>query len=213
MSLTAAMAGIAGCAKEGTTPTAPTILLWAPAPTTSVPLAGATISGTVVGVASAASVRSQAALTVTVTSSGSSSTVDANGHFMLTNVPAGHVDLHFMGNAVDAHLGLDDVVDHATIVITVRVSGHDAHLEDNHDINNGAAEVKGTIVAGSLSRIVRRSQPVVHGRHHEGNHQCIDAVQRRDMRVAQERQRRRGQGNTPDGRFRCRVERRRRWRR
>src|ERR1700704_5826424 len=55
LSLTVAVAGIAGCAHEGTTPTAPTTAS-APAPTTSVPLAGATISGTVVGVASAASV-------------------------------------------------------------------------------------------------------------------------------------------------------------
>ena len=150
LSLTVAMAGIAGCANQDTTPTAPTTPS-APVPTTSVPLAGATISGTVVGVASAASVRSQSALTVTVTSSGSSSTVDANGHFMLTNVPTGHVDLHFMGNGVDAHLGLD-VSEHAPIVITVRVSGHDAHLEDNHNDNDhGAAEVKGTIVARSLA--------------------------------------------------------------
>src|SRR5437867_3374918 len=106
LSLTVASGGIAGCANDGTTPTAPTTAS-APAPTTSVPLAGATISGTVVGVTSAASLRSQSALTVTVTSSGSSSIVDANGHFMLTNVPTGHVDLHFMGNGVDAHLGLD----------------------------------------------------------------------------------------------------------
>jgi hypothetical protein len=98
-------------------------------------------------------VRAQAvSLTVTVTGSGSSSSVDDNGHFMLTNVPAGRVDLHFVGNSVDAHLGLDNVAEHATLVITVRVSGHDAHLEDNHgNDDHGAAEVSGAIATGSIS--------------------------------------------------------------
>jgi Domain of unknown function (DUF5666) len=77
--------------------------------------------------------------------------VDNNGHFLLNGVPAGHVDLHFMGAGVDAHLGLDGVSEHATIVITVRVSGNDARLEDKHDDDGGEAELSGAIAPGSLS--------------------------------------------------------------
>jgi len=152
----AAVAGTAGCARKDATPTEPTS---ASASIPSTTGGNATISGTIVGVSSPSSVRAQAVtLTVTVTGSGSSSSVDGSGHFTLTNVPAGHVDLHFMGTGVDAHLGLDNVPDHATVVITVRVNGNDARLEDEHrgddndendDNDNGAAEVSGT--AGSFS--------------------------------------------------------------
>ena len=156
----AAMAGIVGCAGQNTTPTAAApAATAAPASPVSGAPTGATISGTVVGVVTASSVGARAiSLTVTVTGSGSSSTVDNNGHFTLTNVPAGHVDLHFMGNAVDAHLGLDDVSEHATIVITVRVSGNHAQLEDEHgdDENENEepddeVELEGTIASGSIA--------------------------------------------------------------
>jgi hypothetical protein len=118
-----------------------------------------TITGTVVGVStgSSASIQAQGvALTVMVTGSSSMSTVDSSGRFTLTNVPAGRIDLHFVGTGVDAHLPLD-LAERATIVITVRVSGQDAHLEDNHGNpgpGNGqqnTAELEGRINAGSLS--------------------------------------------------------------
>lgn len=154
LALAAVAAGTAACGHQDG-PTAPTSGSSPSAPAASSPAsvtAGATISGTVVGVSSASTVRAQGtSITVSVMGSAASSVVDANGHFMLNNVPAGHVDLHFVGNGVDAVLGLDGVADRATLTITVRVSGHDAHLEDGRDDNDQEeAEVNGLIAAGSL---------------------------------------------------------------
>jgi cytochrome c-type biogenesis protein CcmE len=81
--------------------------------------------------------------------------VDDNGHFVLANVPTGHVELHFMGNGTDALLGLDGVAEHATLTITVRVSGHDAHLEPGGDDHGSGqqneVELNGIIASGSLA--------------------------------------------------------------
>jgi len=157
----AVAAAATGCGDKDTS-TMPTSPSTSPAAATSpgpATTAGATIAGTVVGVATASSSNFQAqgiTLTVTVTGSSSMATVDSSGRFMLTNVPAGRIDLHFVGNGVDAHLPLD-VAERANLTITVRVSEHDAHLEDNHanpGPGNGqpnAAEVEGRINAGSLA--------------------------------------------------------------
>ena len=157
----AVAAAATGCGDKETStmPTSPSTSSAAAASPTPANTAGATITGTVVGMSTAASSNFQAqgiTLTVTVTGSSSMSTVDSSGRFTLTNVPAGRIDLHFVGNGVDAHLPLD-VAERATVVITVRVSGHDAHLEDNHanpGPGNGqqnAAELEGRITAGSLA--------------------------------------------------------------
>jgi hypothetical protein len=73
-------------------------------------------------------------LTVTVTGTGISATTDEGGQFTLNNVPAGHVDLHFTANGIDAHLGLD-LAQHHKLVIKVRVSDTEADLEDEQDEN------------------------------------------------------------------------------
>ena len=150
----ASAASIASCSGRQSAPGAPS----SPAPGTPQPTSGsATISGTIVGVTSASQIKTrQAGISVTVTGSSSAATVDGAGHFTLTNVPAGRIDLHFMGPGIDAHLPLD-VAERATVVIVVRVSGNDAHLEDDHgNPGSGAddqnhAEVNGSITAGSLS--------------------------------------------------------------
>ncbi|HEX7140804.1 MAG TPA: hypothetical protein VF219_23325, partial [Vicinamibacterales bacterium] len=97
---------LAACSnRQATTPTAPSTTATAPAaPTAS---GTATIAGTLVGAsttsAAAWSVRA-VNMTVTVVGSASSATIDGNGRFTLVNVPAGRVDLHFMGDGTDAHL-------------------------------------------------------------------------------------------------------------
>jgi hypothetical protein len=154
--------------RQGTSPAAPSSPLsaGAPAPVSS----GATIAGTVVGASSASSVSTRGAgITVTVTGSSASSSVDAGGHFTLQNVPPGHVDLHFMGNGIDAHLPLDGVVDKQTLTITVRVSGSTAALEDDHSdapkpgpsnpgtpspAAPGSVELEGTVSAVTATSLV-----------------------------------------------------------
>jgi len=157
----AVAAAATGCGDKDTStmPTSPSTSSAAAASPTPANTAGATITGTVVGMSTAASSNFQAqgiTLTVTVTGSSSMSTVDSSGRFTLTNVPAGRIDLHFVGTGVDAHLPLD-VAERATISIVVRVAGHDAHLEDNRanpGPGNGqpnAAEVEGRINVSSLA--------------------------------------------------------------
>src|SRR5262249_11992235 len=110
----------------------------------------ATISGTIVGAASTSQVKTQSAgITVSVMGSSAVAVVDANNRFTLTNVPAGHIDLHFMGSGIDAHLALD-VSERSTLVIVVRLSGNDAHLDDGRDDQN-QTEVHGAINAGSIT--------------------------------------------------------------
>ena len=151
-----ALLAVAACGDRGRTTIAPTA---SPSVSPSVAskasgASGATILGTVAGISSTPGINPQSSISIVVTVSGSAaaSTVDGNGHFTLNNVPAGHVDLHFTGNGVDAHLGLDGVSEHATIVFSVRISGRDARLEDDHrQDDQGAVEVEGPIAAGSLS--------------------------------------------------------------
>lgn len=158
----ASAAFAAACGGQASAPSAPgsPSAVSAASPPPAGAASGATISGTVVGVSTASALSPQrVSLTVSVTGTSVASSVDDNGRFTLTNVPAGHVDLHFSGSGVDAHLVLDGVPEHATIEITVRVSGTEARLEnqqaggdkrpDNDD--NDDAEVKGSIVAGTVS--------------------------------------------------------------
>ena len=103
-------------------------------------------------------------LTVTVTGSTSSTSVDSSGHFTLQNVPAGHVDLHFVGNGIDAHLGLNDVVERAAITITVVVNGSNAELDnDQREDPDNTVEIEGLVSATSVcmanSRVREYSLP------------------------------------------------------
>ena len=128
----------------------------APAPPPLGVVAGATISGRVVGItgiASASHGLSTGGMTVTVAGTSLSSPVDSSGGFALGGIPAGHVDLHFSGSGSDAHLGLDDVAEHEDIHLTVHVSGSTVELEDNQREDSGKVEVEGRVTqvgAGSL---------------------------------------------------------------
>jgi hypothetical protein len=165
---------VAGCGNNSST-TAPSATTSAGAPPAPASTAGATIAGTVVGSsgANAAAIRTLAtSLTVSVTGTSMVATIDSGGHFTFTNVPSGHVDLHFVGPGVDAHLGLDNVADHSSITISVRVSGSQAEL-DNDDRNeaDNTMEIEGLVTAvgaGTLTVsgktiVVPASTVIVHG--------------------------------------------------
>jgi hypothetical protein len=96
--------------------------------------------------------------------------VDGNGHFTLVNVPAGRVDLHFMGTGADAHLILDGVASNQTMTISVRVSGSSATLDDNNGSNpdvqlEGLVTAIGTTTLTVSGRVanVTPSTIIVHG--------------------------------------------------
>ncbi len=116
---------------------------------------GSTISGTVVSVAGASQQRVKTAgLTVSVTGTSATTTVDATAHFTLHNVPAGAVQLHFTGTGVDARLALGTVADHSTVVVSVRVNGSTAALDDDtvEDASHNA-QVEGVVTAASAGTL------------------------------------------------------------
>ena len=119
---------------------------------------GATISGTVVGqgASSLASGRLRTlgvGLTVTVTGTATSAPVDGSGHFTLQNVPPGHVDIHFTGAGTDAHLGLDDAMDYASISISVVVSGFQRGARQRPAPSRQHGGDQGLVTATSASTI------------------------------------------------------------
>ena len=161
------------CGNHGpASPTGPSAAIPA-APTPPGVSTGTTISGTVLGMSTAARWTTLASgLTVTITGTSATSTIDNNGRFTLQNVPAGRIDLHFTGAGIDAHLQLDDVTEHEAITITVRVTTNAAELEDHEreDANHNA-EVEGRVatMAGSTLTIgtrtvnVTSATRIVHG--------------------------------------------------
>ena len=163
---------VVGCSgHQAATPTAPSSAASAsPAPSAG----SATISGTVVGMSSASasawSTRS-VGMTVSVVGTSSSAAIDGSGHFTLINVPAGRIDLHFMGSGTDAHLILDGVASNQTMTISVRVSGSSASLDDDRNGPNNDVELEGLVTSTSANTItvsgrqvnVTASTQIVHG--------------------------------------------------
>ena len=149
-----ALALVAACSDhQATTPATPS----SPTAAAPAPAAGsATIAGTVVGMSSASatgvSVRG-VSMTVSVVGTSSGATIDGSGHFTLTNVPPGRVDLHFMGNGADAHLILDGVASNQTLTISVRVSGSSASLDDDRSGPNTDVELEGQVTSTSANTI------------------------------------------------------------
>ena len=101
--------------------------------------AGATIVGTVNPRAAAASlgeVRALAAssgITVSVVQTGQSTQTNGSGQFVLTNLPAGTVTLHFTGTGMDAQLQISGLQAGQTLTITVNVSGSRADLDSSEE--------------------------------------------------------------------------------
>jgi hypothetical protein len=95
---------------------------------TSPLIGGATISGSLVGSAGSSTIGSGAAqatapsagVVVSVVGGLASTTVDANDHFTLTNVPAGNVDLRFTGMGLGSQvtLGAIGAAEHVSVTIT-----------------------------------------------------------------------------------------------
>ena len=98
---------------------------------------GASISGRISGFRALSDAQSIAAIshpaassvTVTVEGTGITTTVDGNGEFTLTNVPAGTVRIQFTGPGTNATVTLSGVNNGDHIDITVSLNGKDARVE------------------------------------------------------------------------------------
>ena len=162
-----AAAGATACGdNKGSAPTQPSATSSASAPTPSA--TGASIGGTIVGVAGSAAAPFRtlgSGMTVSVTGSNLSSSVDDAGRFQLQGVPAGHVELHFSGRGADARLGLDNVAEHEAIQIVVRVNGVVAEIEDDHrQTPDNRVEIEGVVAqvnAAARTLVVRDTTVMV----------------------------------------------------
>jgi Domain of unknown function (DUF5666) len=139
------------CGESNGSPTSPASsspATAAPGPSSS--SGSATITGTLGGVStSSAGMRPQAiTLTVTVSGTNISASVSPGSTFVLSGVPAGNVELHFMGSGVDARNTIADVADNEQIHIVVNVHGTNADIEINdREGPNHEVELEGLIVS------------------------------------------------------------------
>ena len=93
---------------------------------------------------------SSSTVTVTIEGTNISSTVDSNGNFTLTNVPAGTVQLHFQGRGADAMLTISGIQSSDNLQITVTLNGHNASLDSRSSSSNS----RGVEVNGRIDSIV-----------------------------------------------------------
>jgi hypothetical protein len=88
-----------------------------------------------------------AGLQVSATGTASSATVDAAGRFILSNVPAGDVELRFTGSGVDARLGVGTVAPGAAVEVRVIVNGSAADLDESENSHDGQTEIEGRVTS------------------------------------------------------------------
>jgi len=138
-----AAASLAACggsnpSTAGLSPTAPT------SPSTPAAVTGATITGSVQGLAGSSAVGARDVITVTVAGTTITATIDGQGTFVLKGVPAGTVTLTFTGTP--ATVTLQNVGNSGQIKIMVVVSGSTATVEtDQRVAADGSAELEGRI--------------------------------------------------------------------
>jgi Domain of unknown function (DUF5666) len=111
-------------------------------------------AGSTVGTGRDLTIAQTASTTLTVSISGTniSTTVDGNGMFELTGVPPGDVTLKFSGAGVNASITLTGVPASSQISITVSLNGNSARLdserrdddEDDHE-NDDEGDLEGTV--------------------------------------------------------------------
>lgn len=141
-------------------PSAPTSMA---GPQNTVSTFGATITGAITGPAldalslSGGSFASLVGPGVTVTVVGTTVTapVNPNGTFVLTNVPAGDIQLHFTGSGTDALLTVTGVSGGDELRITVEVSGSTATLKNvTRKDKLNKVEIEGAIMSGTCSSFI-----------------------------------------------------------
>ncbi len=124
----------------------------APSSTTTSGTTGAMISGTVSGTTTSsasgmAPLGATTGVTVTVSGTGLTVTVDSQGRFAFTGVPAGTVQLVFTAGGASATITLDGVQPTDKITLKVTLKGTTASLDDEERNGTAMTELEDRIVA------------------------------------------------------------------
>lgn len=143
----AALCAATACGKSGLgSPVAAS----APGPSSPAPSStGATITGQVnIGAGSASRSRDVASgLIVRIVGANVSAAV-SNGRFELDNSPAGHVELQFEGQGVNARVDVGDVAEHERVELQITLNGSTGSLDaSRHVSSDDQAEIKGRIAS------------------------------------------------------------------
>ena len=123
---------------------------------------GAVITGQINGLGSAAfamvpssgfTALKSATITITVAGTSISTTSDSSGHFTLTNVPGGTIQLQFSGSGVSATVTINGVSTSDQIDIVVTVTGNSAHVDSDHRLprQGNGVQVNGRIASRDLA--------------------------------------------------------------
>jgi hypothetical protein len=147
---------------------------------------------------------SSTSVTVTIVGSDISTTVDGNGNFTLTNVPAGTVQLRFQGRGADAMLTISGIEADDRLQISVTLNGTDARLDSRQSSSNGkGVQVNGridsidggarTLRVGSQTVLVQQATFIRHGNRtfsfsdlRVGDHIQVKGTRENSMLVASE---------------------------
>jgi hypothetical protein len=115
-------------------------------------ITGAALSALAVGGSGFAALDGPGSLLVTVVGTSITASVKPNGTFVLTDVPAGDIQLHFTGPGTDAMLTVTGVAGGDELRMTVQVSGGTATLQElSRKDKLNKIELEGLVVAGDCA--------------------------------------------------------------
>jgi len=137
---------LSACGKSGPgSPIAPSLST----SSSGAPAAGATIRGQVnMGGGSASKARDVASgLTVKISGTSLSASV-SNGRFELDNTPAGHVELQFEGQGVNARVDIGEVAERERVELQITLTGSSGSLDSSRHVSaDNEAELRGHIAS------------------------------------------------------------------
>jgi hypothetical protein len=119
---------------------------------------GATINGSVTGAALSGGTHglmslAGTGLTVTVVGTELAALIDASGHFVLSNVPAGDVQLKFSGPGTDATVTVSGVNGGEEIQLVISLNGNQASVQ-NLMRGDRKVEIEGLVASGTCASFV-----------------------------------------------------------
>ncbi len=102
-------------------------------------------------------------VTVRVVGTSVSADVDGFGHFVLPNVPAGPLELHFTGPGLASGLDAGEIAGGETVTLSVRVEATTLRIEAIARVRGSDATIEGVIEASGASGDILTSNTIIVG--------------------------------------------------